>query len=354
MSLMVEVRGLVKRFPRERMGSLGASWDIYLQGLRQLIRHREYGEGEDDDRLVTVLDGVDLGVGDGEFFGLLGPNGAGKSTLIKILCTLLLPDGGEAYLNGFNVVEYPSHVKASISVMVSQGLRGFDQTLSARHNLEFFASLYNMRGRRARERIDRALGIVDMAGDADRRMNVLSSGQKQRVALARGLVLDAPVLLMDEATVMLDPRAAREFRSYVQALNREEGKTVLWCTHLTHEAEELCHRVAILDRARVTACDTPHNLTARMRDVSLLEIEVSGIHHDGGPPPVEPLSTRILDPADGRTLYRIKTDQTDTPRRLLAEMSHWVERNGGDLLMAREVVPSLEDVFMYTTGRPMG
>lgn len=205
---------------------------------------------------ITALDKVSIRVKKGELFGILGPNGAGKTTLIKVLCTLILPDDGTAYVNGYNVVEDGEKVCESIGLVTSEE-RSFYWRLTGRQNLEFFASLHNFYNRKAESRIDEVLRIVGLEDRADDRFDRYSTGMKHELAIARGLLNDPEILFMDEPTRSLDPYAAHKLREFIkEELVKERGKTVFLSTHYLEEAEMLCNRVAIIDRAKIKACGT--------------------------------------------------------------------------------------------------
>jgi len=342
---MIETVGLTKKFPADRMGSYGASWDIYLDGIKNLIKD---AVGKYDD--IIALDGLNLEIKDGEFFGLLGPNGAGKSTLVKVLATLLIPDAGYATVNGFNVTAERDKAKASVSVVVSQGMRGFDQTLSARHNLEFFASLYNIRGLDAKAQIERTLKIMDILDVADRRLMTLSSGQKQRIAVARGLIVDAPVFLLDEPTIKLDPRCAADTRSFVkEILNKDQEKTILWCTHMLSEAESLCDRIAIMSNGKEVTCGSIRELTRLVCDQDVIEIEVSRATNRMSER-LDRVATRkrqtILSQELKRVLFRLHVEDSGDA---LPQVIHAVEKEGGRVMSVEQPKPSLEDVYLALT-----
>jgi ABC-2 type transport system ATP-binding protein len=194
---------------------------------------------------VRALDGVDLHVKTGEIFGLLGPNGAGKTTLVKILSCLVLPDRGRALINGVDV-RHENKVKPRLGLVHSDE-RSFYWRLSGRENLKFFARLYDVPGSRIKSRIDELLAKVDLLEAADRAFSGYSSGMKQRLAIARALLHDPPILLMDEPTRSLDPAACLSLRAFIRdELKGRDGKTILLATHNLREAETLCDRIAIL------------------------------------------------------------------------------------------------------------
>ena len=194
---------------------------------------------------VRALDGVDLHVKTGEIFGLLGPNGAGKTTLVKILSCLVLPDRGRALIDGVDV-RHENKVKPRLGLVHSDE-RSFYWRLSGRENLKFFARLYDVPGARIKSRIDELLAKVDLVEAADRAFSGYSSGMKQRLAIARALLHDPPILLMDEPTRSLDPAACLSLRAFIRdELKGRDGKTILLATHNLREAETLCDRIAIL------------------------------------------------------------------------------------------------------------
>jgi ABC-2 type transport system ATP-binding protein len=194
---------------------------------------------------VRALRGVDLHVKTGEIFGLLGPNGAGKTTLVKILSCLVLPDRGRALIGGEDVRQ-EQKVKPRLGLVHSDE-RSFYWRLSGRENLRFFARLYDVPGPKIDSRIDELLKKVDLYEAAPRRFSDYSSGMKQRLAIARALLHDPPILLMDEPTRSLDPAASLSLRALIRdELKGRDGKTILLATHNLREAEALCDRIAIL------------------------------------------------------------------------------------------------------------
>ena len=204
---------------------------------------------------VQALRGVDLHVKTGEIFGLLGPNGAGKTTLVKILSCLILPDRGRALIGGEDV-RHENKVKPRLGLVHSDE-RSFYWRLSGRDNLRFFARLYDVPGQRIESRIDELLHKVDLGDASLRRFSDYSSGMKQRLAIARALLHDPPILLMDEPTRSLDPSASLSLRALIRdELKGRDGKTILLATHNLREAEALCDRIAILVEGTVRQVGT--------------------------------------------------------------------------------------------------
>jgi len=228
---------------------------------------------------VHALRGVDLHVTTGEIFGLLGPNGAGKTTLVKILSCLVLPDRGRAMIGGCDVRQ-ENKVKSRIGLVHSDE-RSFYWRLSGRDNLRFFARLYDVPGRRIDARIDELLKNVDLVPAASRRFSDYSSGMKQRLAIARALLHDPPVLLMDEPTRSLDPAASLSLRALIRdELKGRGGKTILLATHNLHEAEALCDRIAILVEGTVRQVGTVAEVRRWGVDERQFKLEVSNWKDD--------------------------------------------------------------------------
>lgn len=210
--------------------------------------------------VLTTLDGVNIKVREGEVLGLLGPNGAGKSTLIKILCTLIMPTEGNAYVNGYNVVKEGQKARSCIG-FVTTDERSFYWRLSGRENLQFFATLHNMPQTKVKARVEELLDVVHLKNRADEPFLNYSAGMKQRMAIARGLLNDPAVLFMDEPTRSLDPSAAKSLRDFIKEhIVGEKGKTVFISTHQLDEAEQLCDKVAILDEGRIKVQGSPEEL----------------------------------------------------------------------------------------------
>lgn len=231
---IVRIEGLTKRFPRRT-------------GWRALLRHPRTRE------LVTVLDSVTFEVRKGEFFGLLGPNGAGKTTLFKTLSTLVLPDAGTASIAGHEVRRDPAAVRRVMAPVVPEE-RSLKWRLSARQNLELYASLYGLRQRDRDRRVDELLDVVGLQDTGRKMVAEFSSGMRQRLLLARALIARPRVLLLDEPTRSLDPVAARRFRTFLrQEIVGQHGCTVLLATHNAEEALELCDRVGVLHQGRLLA-----------------------------------------------------------------------------------------------------
>ena len=256
-------------------------------------------------KVTRAVDGAGFELGQGELFGLLGPNGAGKTTLVRCIATLLIPDAGQIRVFGRDVFRDSLFCRQRIGLLTS-GERTLYWKLSARANLEFFAALYGLSGSERDRRIDyliELLGLKDVERD---RVERYSSGMKQKVSLARAILHDPDLLLLDEPTIGLDPQFARFMRQFIkEELNRKQGKTILLTTHYMDEADELCQRIAFINRGRIVDVKTPAQYKHDLPHERVLEVRCQG------QPDVEPLKAlsgvdRVAaDCRDGVTTVRV-------------------------------------------------
>ena len=232
---------------------------------------------------VNAIDKLNLSIKKGELFGLLGPNGAGKTTLVKILCTLLPPDEGTATVNGFDVAKQQMRVKQSIGTIFSVGERGFFWRLSGYSNLEFFAAINNVPRSVRKQRIMEVLELVGLQDKAFEVFQKYSGGMKRKLALARALLADPPILLLDEPTTGLDVTSSRNIRDFIKNdLSKKHGKTVLYTTHYIEEVSQMCDRVAIMKKGKIVALDTPDALRGMAKKGEVADIVVKNMSEDSG------------------------------------------------------------------------
>ena len=220
---------------------------------------------------VRALEGVSFECRPGEIFGLLGANGAGKTTTLRILATLLRPTGGSAELLGHDVGKEPEAVRRNLGFYSST--TALYPRLTAKETLEFFARINGYESSRVRERVDSLVARFGIAEYQNARVDRLSQGMKQKVSIARTVVHDPAVLIFDEPTVGLDVLNAIEMQKVIGEF-RDDGKTVLFSTHIMSEAEKLCDRVAIVHRGKILACDTLSGLRAASGQHYLEEVFV--------------------------------------------------------------------------------
>lgn len=214
---------------------------------------------EEQKPVVVAVDQVSFTVDVGEIFGVLGPNGSGKSTLIRLIATLLLPDRGSIQVFGYDVLRQPREVQRLINRVSVEA--SFFKKLSPMENLIYGARLYGMSGADIRRRVVEILTRLGLEKHSIYKpMEEMSRGMQQKVAIARALLSQPKVLLLDEPTTGLDPRSKREVQAVIRELNQEHGTTILLTTHDMLEADTLCGRVAIIDGGKIVALDTPQAL----------------------------------------------------------------------------------------------
>jgi ABC-2 type transport system ATP-binding protein len=273
----IETINLVKRYPTSsRLATAGMPRGPAARGnvggFGAIIDAVKGSRGP----FIEALKGINLRIKEGEIFGILGPNGAGKTTLIKILCTLVLYDEGEVYVNGHDPRKEVAEVLKNLQAVLPES-RGFNWRLTGKQNLEFYALLYGLSDADARERVNYLLDFTGLTARADDGIQRYSTGMQRRLLLCRALLRDTPIIVFDEPTSGLDPASAGEFRKMIiDRLAKDEGKTVLLSTHNLQEAQELCDRIAIMERGKVIASDTPDNVRHLVIEDRMLRVTVSG------------------------------------------------------------------------------
>ena len=211
-----------------------------------------------------VLRGISFEANAGEIFGLLGPNGAGKTTSLRVICTLLAPDAGSVEVLGYNTRTAPQEVRRRVGVVTAEF--GVYPRLTARENIAYFAELSGVLDGDVQRKVDVVIDRLDMGSFANQRAESLSSGQKQKVAIARAIVHDPPVLMFDEPTSNLDVLASREIRQFMVE-SKGRGKCVIFSTHVLHDAERLCDRVTIIHQGIVVASGPTPEVRGKFHDL---------------------------------------------------------------------------------------
>ena len=215
---------------------------------------------------VVALDALDLDVHDGEFFGIIGPNGAGKTTTIVILTTRVKPTAGTAMVAGVDVCAHEVQVRQRIGVVPQRP--NPDRSLNAMENLVFHAAYFGIPRRTATERARQLLDQLEIGSKAEAKVDEMSGGQQQRLMIARALIHEPEIIFLDEPTVGLDPNARQGLWAILRDLH-SQGRTIIMTTHYMDEADQLSDRIALIDRGKLLALDTPANLKARTPDGSL-------------------------------------------------------------------------------------
>lgn len=287
---------------------------------------------------VVAVDGVSVEVDSGEVFGLLGPNGAGKTTLIRILSTLTEATSGFAEVAGVDVDEDPQGVRERIGLVFQEP--SLDNLLTGRENLKLSAALYDVSRARTKRRIDELLDLMDLAGRGDDPVKQYSGGMKRRLEIARGLLHEPEVLFLDEPTLGLDPQTRERLWDYIRTL-REQGTTVLMTTHYMDEADELCDRVAVIDRGQIQALDAPDALKRELGG-TVVRLTAPGTSEEAlaQAPGVDEIETEAAD----RYVVTLAEGVEELPAflRTLDEIEH-----------LEVTTPTLQDVFLSLTGRAL-
>ncbi|SJM53352.1 ABC transporter, ATP-binding protein [Actinomycetales bacterium JB111] len=292
-----------------------------------------------------ALDAIDLDLPRGQVHGLLGPNGAGKTTLCRIACTVLTPSGGTVEVLGHDVVSDADEVRRRVGIVFG-GDRGLYGRLSARENLQFWCAMHGVPRRATAARIDELLERLGLASRATDLVETFSRGMKQRLHLARGLVADPPLLLLDEPTIGMDPVSALEFRTLVAEL-RAEGRTVLLTTHDMAEAQALCDTVTFIDDGRIVGSGTPGSLRALQAEGGV-RVRIHGLGTEAHSTLVSHLPDDIVgehDPATGCTDLVVDTRAAPAVVAEALRLGH-VEVTTGP--------PTLQDVYLRLLGHRDG
>jgi ABC-2 type transport system ATP-binding protein len=300
---------------------------------------------------LVALENVDLTVERGELFGLLGPNGAGKTTLIKILTTLLAPTSGWARVASHDVIQNPHMVRPLIN-MVSGGESSGYGLLTVRENLWMFSQFYGMPSKEANQRIVDLLTMVGLEDRLHTKSSDLSTGLRQKMNIVRGFLTDPEVLFLDEPTLGLDVGAARDVRKLIRGwMDSDKSRTLLLTTHYMIEAEELCDRVAIINKGRVLACDTPANLKRNLQRDAIFEIETSplnGLSPQTLQDQPEVRKAALTDIEGGAKLELILEEES-----ALASVINILTQKDVKVMRLSKREPTLEDVFMDLVGQKM-
>jgi ABC-2 type transport system ATP-binding protein len=280
----------------------------------------------------TAVNDVSISVKDGEILGVVGPNGAGKSTLVKMLCTILAPTAGSAKIMGFDIVKDAQKVRAIVGYLPEEP-RVYDY-MNAEEFLSFFADMYG----KGRERIPELLEFVGLEEHAKRKIGEYSKGMKHRISLARALIHDPQVLILDEPTMGLDPASSRDVRERVKSMRRS-GKTILVCTHYMDEADFLCDKLAIMNRGRIAAVGKPEELKARVAKQRYLSVVIKEDELK------EKLAKELGGEVDGRMVI-VGIKNVD---RAIANVHEKAKKIKVTILSIKTLDPSLDDVFVAVT-----
>lgn len=287
---------------------------------------------------LEALKGVDLKIKKGEIFGILGPNGAGKTTLINIFSTLLLPDSGKAKILGLDVVDDAEDIRKIITLC--SAYTGFFHQQTVKENLGIFARIYD----KSLKKIDGVISMSQLDRYKDTRFDELSSGNRQKLSIAKFLLANPKVLLLDELTVGLDPEIAAYVRKLIKSWNRKHKTTIVMTTHNMYEADELCDRVAIIHKGMIVSCDTPSKLKKIMKEEECIEISLNN--------PENP--SKFLSKIEGIDKVSFKNSllliHVDDAEKRLQRIIEILVSKGYHIRTIKVREPTLEDVFLKLVG----
>lgn len=297
-----------------------------------------------DKKVVHAIKDISFEVEKGEIFGLLGPNGAGKTSTIKILTTLLAPTAGEATVLGYKCFGEERELRKKINFIFG-GERSLYWRLSAYDNLSYFCDLYSVPEKIKKVRIAQLLELVGLSDRAHYKVETFSKGMKQRLQIARGLVNDPEVLFLDEPTIGLDPVGAKMLREIIKKLSGE-GRTILLTTHYMQEADELCDRIAIINKGELYALNTSEKLKENM-DSAVIEVDLQTLREDTlrNLRTIEYIAEVTATPYD--LGHRLKIDCSN-PRKIMSLVNEQLSDNQVKSIMMREA--TLEDVYLKIIG----
>ncbi|MCL7383151.1 MAG: ATP-binding cassette domain-containing protein [Thaumarchaeota archaeon] len=285
---------------------------------------------------VTAVDHISFEVKEGEIFGFLGPNGAGKTTTIRILTGLIKPDEGRAFVAGYDVLKNPIEAKQCVGIVPEVSNAYVD--LTAWENLILIGKLYGVPSQRLKENAANLLKEFRLYEVKDKLVRTFSKGMKQRLLLCMALVNDPKVLFLDEPTSGLDVESARLLREKIVQYNKD-GKTVFLSTHNMEEANQLCHRIAIINHGRIAAIDTPESLRAQSMELQYIEVAFNKIVNT-----LEfsenPSITKAVLAGNKVRIY------TAEPSIVIEFLVEYAKRNNLRILSLNTMMPSLEDVFL--------
>ncbi|MEU8157802.1 ATP-binding cassette domain-containing protein [Micromonospora sp. NPDC048986] len=315
---------------------------IETRGLRKSFRSRAGRET----KTVDAVRGVDLDVATGEIFGFLGPNGAGKTTTLRMLATLIEPDGGDATIAGADLRKDPAEVRRRIGY-VPQGGSTWDES-TAREELVLHARMYGISKADAQRRAARALDAFQLTEYADRKCKTYSGGQRRRVEIALGIIHEPKIVFLDEPTTGLDPQSRAHMWDEIRRL-RADGMTVFITTHYLDEADALCDRIAIMDNGEVVAEGTPTELKREISgDVVLVGLDLAATPQAAQTLDGEPYVNKLETVDEGGLRLYVDEGATAIPQ-VLRRLDH----AGLELRSIELHRPSLDDVFLTKTGRSL-
>ncbi|MHA1578481.1 MAG: ATP-binding cassette domain-containing protein [Candidatus Freyarchaeota archaeon] len=291
---------------------------------------------------IVAVDGISIKVKEGEIFGLLGPNGAGKTTTISMLCCMIKPTSGEAYVNGYDILKHPNEVRKSIGIVFQEP--AIDDRLTGRENMEIHAMLYNVPRKIMKQRIDEALELVELTDRADHLVRTYSGGMRRRLEIARGLIHRPKVLFLDEPSLGLDPQTRERIWDYIEGMAERENMTIILTTHYMEEADRLCDRVAIIDFGKIKVEGSPSELKNSLGGdvITVKTKELDKL--------AEIMSEYVFVKDVKKTSDALKLS-VENGEEFISKIAIIARDNGVPVESLTHHKPTLNDVFLHYTGR---
>jgi ABC-2 type transport system ATP-binding protein len=287
---------------------------------------------------VKAVDGIDLSVKSGQVFGFLGPNGAGKSTTIKLLTTLIPPSSGKLNILGIDAIKNPLEIRNKIGVVLQQP--SYEPTLSVEKSLEKYGMMWNVNHKKRSDRVEELITAFDLQEFRKKRNEDLSLGQRRRVQVAREFMHDMELLFLDEPTVGLDPTARRKLLDFLK--NKiKTGLTIFFTTHVLTEAEYICDEIAIMNRGKIIAVDTPQELKNRFGSEKIIKIHLSQVQ--------EKIHNLLKDVKDCKIDFNTGTNITihsDESEIVLLKILQILNENGISIEDLTAMPTNLEEIFL--------
>jgi ABC-2 type transport system ATP-binding protein len=286
---------------------------------------------------INALDNLNLEIKQGELLGIIGPNGAGKTTAIRMVCCILKPDIGDIMINGYSIHKDPLKIKSMIGYLPEEP--NLYERFRAKDLLKYFAELYGVSKEDIDGRIDELLELVGMTDRKDDRINTFSKGLRQRISVARALIHNPDIIILDEPTMGLDPATANSIRNFIRNLKGQ--KTMILCTHYMQEADALCDRVAILNKGKIIDVGTPEYLKSKIHGDVILNVKVRKTDNAEifKNKIMQFQSVRAVDFVDEEFLISLKYRK---------DISDIIDIFGNEVLSVNTKEPTLEDVFINT------
>jgi len=291
---------------------------------------------------LTAVDHLSFKVEEGEIFGLLGPNGAGKTTTVRMLACLISPSGGSAKVGGYDIIQDSLKVRQIVGILTENP--SLYERLTAYENMDFFAEAYGLSNvQEKRNRIRELLEFFELWERRNDKVATFSKGMKQKLAIARALVHNPPILFLDEPTAGLDPESSKEVRDLIERLSRREKRTILLCTHRLEDAEKLCNRVMIINRGKSIIVGTPDELRDRITGQPTLQVTLMKLNQKivEAVKKLDHVREISVDNSTSRLIITLDDVQSATP-----EVVRSIVYAGGMILSVNILRPSLEEAYL--------